>query len=77
MFVMFRLAAVRREKIVCAHSDIVTDGLQVARYQLVRNVHHCCSTGGATLTELKCCTTGAVTSTVFMDRWRDIQGTQC
>ena len=34
MVVIFRLAAVRREKVVCAHSDIVTDGLQVARYQL-------------------------------------------
>ena len=77
MFVIFRLAAVRREKIVCAHSDIVTHGLQVVRYQLVRIVHQCCSTGGATSTELKCCTTGGVTSTVFIDRWRDIHGTQC
>ena len=73
MFVMFRLAAVRREKIVCVHSDIVTVGIQVARYQLVRDVNQYCPTGGATSTEL-CCTTGAVTSTVFIDRWRDING---
>ena len=77
MFVIFRLAAVRREKIVCAHSDVVTVGLQVARYQLLRNVHQCCSTGGATSTELKCCTTGGVTSTVVIGRWRNIHGTQC
>ena len=77
MFVFFRLSAVRREKIVCGHPDIFTDGLQVARYQLVRNVNQCCSTGGATATELKYCTTGGVTSTVFIDRWRDINGTQC
>ena len=70
------MAAVRREKIVCAHSDIVTVGLHVARYQLVCNVNHRCSTGGATSTELKCCTAGGVTSTVFIDMWRDINGTQ-
>ena len=28
MFVIFRLATVRREKFVCSHSDIVTVGLQ-------------------------------------------------
>ena len=43
---IFRLATVRREKVVCSHSDIVTVGLQVARYQPVR------STGGVTSTEL-------------------------
>ena len=39
MFVIFRLATVRREKFVCSHSDIVTVGLQVAGYQLMRNVN--------------------------------------